>query len=155
VPVSATITGLTPATLYHFRLRADTGSGNVGMDVTLATLPGGPPGPACGAMTGAASTGSATRATLNGLLGGGGGSDAAACGTWQFDYGTTSAYGSATAAHAAPRGTDVPVSATVTGLAPGTTYHFRLRGAAGGGNLGADVTFTTPAAPPPPAACGA
>jgi hypothetical protein len=48
--------------------------------------------------------------------------------SYEFEYGTTTAYGSITAAGQIPAGetSDVPVSARVTGLQPHTTYHFRL-----------------------------
>lgn len=70
-----------------------------------------------------------------------------------FDYGTTTAYGSTTAPTAVPSGAaPVPVSATLTGLAPGTTYHVRARATnAEGETSGADATFTTPPAAAPPA----
>jgi hypothetical protein len=47
--------------------------------------------------------------------------------TYLFQYGTTTLYGSATAPGAVGDGSAaVPVTADVTGLAPATTYHFRL-----------------------------
>jgi hypothetical protein len=43
-PVSASISGLTPNTLYHFRVTATSASGqNVGQDVTFTTAASGPP----------------------------------------------------------------------------------------------------------------
>jgi hypothetical protein len=92
----------------------------------------------------------ATTATLNGVLG-----DAGVCGAWRFDYGPSPAYGPATLNGAAGTGVNVPVSVTVTGLAPGTTYHFRLRADGGASNAGADVTFATAALPAPPPPAGA
>ena len=139
VSVSAPVTGLTPATTYHFRVRANSGDSNVGLDVTFTTLQP----PPCGAVTGAAMNVTATTATLNGVLGGLEGSDAASCGAWSFDYGTTQAYGSVTPSGAAGSGASFPVSAPLTGLTPGTTYHFRVHAATGLGNLGDDVTFAT------------
>src|SRR5262249_9959068 len=50
----------------------------------------------CGAATGVAADVTATGATLNGTLGAYPG-DAMICGAWQFDYGTTTAYGWSTA----------------------------------------------------------
>ncbi len=48
--------------------------------------------------------------------------------SYQFEYGTTSAYGALTPAAAIPAGTTsvVPVSAPITGLKPNTLYHFDL-----------------------------
>ena len=47
--------------------------------------------------------------------------------TFRFQYGTTTAYGSeTTTGDAGAGGTPVPVTATVTGLQPGTTYNFRV-----------------------------
>jgi hypothetical protein len=90
-------------------------------------------------------------ATLNGSVNPNG-SDATDC---HFDYGTTTSYGSqAPCSPAAPiRGTDdVVVRAAVTGLTPGTTYHYRLVATnAGGTSRTGDVTFrTTPVRPPSP-----
>lgn len=72
-----------------------------------------------------------------------------------FKYGTTTAYGSETATQSAGEGTaSVPVSAIVSGLSPGTTYHFKLIATNEKGTAeGSDRTFTTtspPSSPPPP-----
>lgn len=46
---------------------------------------------------------------------------------------------------------EVPVSANLAGLSPGTTYHYRLlANSTTGIEAGADATFTTPGTPPPP-----
>lgn len=65
-------------------------------------------------------------------------------GTYRFDYGTTTAYGSITPSRAVTSLSDS--TETITGLSPGTTYHFRFRWSGGGGSLGADRTFTTSSA---------
>jgi hypothetical protein len=68
--------------------------------------------------------------------------------SYYVQYGTSEAYGKHTpeqplgAANAA-----VPVTVTLTGLAPDTTYHFRFVARNGAGaSDGPDATFTTPAA---------
>jgi FG-GAP-like repeat len=68
---------------------------------------------------------------------------------YYFQYGTTTAYGSSTPEVDAGLGTgSVSESATVTGLQPGTTYHYRLVATNGSGTTyGGDQAFTT-AAPP-------
>ncbi|HXD59244.1 MAG TPA: hypothetical protein VN606_15060 [Thermoleophilaceae bacterium] len=72
--------------------------------------------------------------------------------TARFDYGTTTAYGrtaNATGVSAA-QGT-VPVSANLSGLAPDTTYHYRLAITAGNvTSRGQDRTFHTLAIPTGP-----
>ncbi len=63
--------------------------------------------------------------------------------TSQLEYGTTAAYGSLTAPNM-----DVILShnQALTGLLPGTTYHYRIRSkdAAGDLTISGDMTFTTP-----------
>jgi hypothetical protein len=68
---------------------------------------------------------------------------------YAFDYGTTTAYGSTTpAATLGASGTFATASAQLTGLAPLTVYHFRLRAVnAGGTAYGIDQTFRTADAP--------
>ena len=74
--------------------------------------------------------------------------------TAHFEYGLTTSYGSVTADQACGIGTTaVSLNSAITGLAPNTTYHFRLvaMNAAtlfGGTTYGADATFTTAADPP-------
>jgi CSLREA domain-containing protein len=65
--------------------------------------------------------------------------------TYRFDFGTTPAYGSSTPALAAGNGGSAGgVSATIGGLAPSTTYHYRVVAInADGTSAGADATFTT------------
>ncbi|HEY0277276.1 MAG TPA: hypothetical protein VGC32_03305 [Solirubrobacterales bacterium] len=72
-------------------------------------------------------------------------------GTWQFLYGTTTSYGSSTAGQTlAPGEPAHDVTAAISGLQPGTTYHAKLivQGRGGGGES-SDIAFTTSPAPPP------
>jgi hypothetical protein len=74
--------------------------------------------------------------------------------TYYFQYGTSTAYGAVTAtANAGSSQLDVSVQAAVSGLTPGTSYHFRLAATNSyGTRYGSDVTFTTSPAPPSPVA---
>lgn len=69
-----------------------------------------------------------------------------------FQYGLTSAYGLQSASHSAGSGRKpVTVTAKVTGLLPGTVYHYRVAALSkAGGTFGKDRSFKT--AGPPPAA---
>jgi hypothetical protein len=83
--------------------------------------------------------------------------DASVTTYFYFQYGTTTSYGSQTPTDGPVNGTDKDVSANVTGLAPSTTYHYRVAATnTDGTSYGDDMTFTTLAAgtgpgnPPPP-----
>ncbi len=91
------------------------------------------------ATTGAATSVGETGATLNGTIGAEGASTA------YFQYGTTTAYGAATVSQAVgASGSPSALAGAVSGLAPGTTYHFRLVAENSGGvTYGSDQTFTT------------
>ena len=134
VPVTAPVS-LAPNTTYHYRALASNGAGSsVGADSTFTTY--GPPA----ATTGGASGLTATAWTLGGMVDANG-LDATA---W-FEYGTTTDYGSQTVQDVAGNtGYNVAVNATVGGLAPNTTYHYRLvvRNSSGLA-YGTDRTFTT------------
>jgi hypothetical protein len=77
--------------------------------------------------------------------------------SYRFEYGPTLAYGGTTPATGVGTGLSaVAAIATVGGLSPATTYHYRLVASnAGGVTTGADQTFTTaspqptPTSPPP------
>jgi len=68
-----------------------------------------------------------------------------ASGTAFFQYGTTTGYGSSTPAQpVGPKTAQLQVSAPLSGLVPGTTYHFRMVAHNAVGTVtGADRTFTT------------
>jgi len=95
-----------------------------------------PPSATTDAATSVASDG----ATLNGSVNPNGEAT-----TYQFDYGTTSAYGSTTSPTSAGSATSVvAAAATLTGLTPATTYDFRVVAtSAAGSSYGANLTFTT------------
>ena len=143
VAADAELTGLTPGTTYHYRLVATSADGTTeSPDAEFTTLPPTPPLVAPAAATNVAKRG----ATLNGTV------DPQGLGTtYRFEYGTTTSYGTFTpTANAAAGNGAVAVDAPVTGLAPGTTYHFRLVAtSADGTTSSADAQFTT-AAPTPP-----
>jgi DNA-binding beta-propeller fold protein YncE len=90
---------------------------------------------------------SATEATVAGTINPEG---AAGTTNYRFDYGLDTNYGaSSTETDTGGGSADVEASATLTGLAPGTTYHYRLFGTNQlGTSAGSDQTFTTEAAQP-------
>jgi plastocyanin len=146
--VSSAVSGLAPGTEYHAQLIALYGSGAsqaLGGEVTFTTSAVTAPI----VSTGTASAGEA-QATLKGTLGSGGEAT-----EYDFEYGPSESYGQSTEVKTLPG--NVPsqaVTAQVTGLKPGTVYHFRLHATnALGTRDGADATFTTSApasAEPPP-----
>ena len=90
--------------------------------------------------TAAATSVGATGATLNGTVNPNGSATTA----W-FEYGTTTAYGQATASQSQGSGTSAnPVTAALTGLTPSTLYHYRIAAQGAQAAFGNDVTFTTP-----------
>jgi hypothetical protein len=90
--------------------------------------------------TGSASSVTQNSATLNGTVNPNGQAT-----SYHFEYGTTTGYGTPTSAQNAGSGTsNVSVSANISGLSPGTPYHFRLVATnASGTTQGQDQTFTT------------
>ena len=102
------------------------------------------------ANTAAATDVTATTATLNGFV-----NPNKEDTTYYFEYGTTTAYGSRTPDQTATGNAGKDVEAKITGLSPGTTYHYRLVATnPSGSDRGDDVAFTTLGAaytlPPPP-----
>ncbi len=123
VNVSRDLEGLAAGTTYHFRIVATNGSGTVMGDDNTFTTPE-PPSQTPIVSTNPATAVGAFSATLNGSINPNG-SPAA----YGFEYGTTASYGSSTSDTSAGSGTaSNDVSATITGLTPLTTYHFRIRG---------------------------
>ena len=63
-----------------------------------------------------------------------------------FDYGSTDAYGTTVSGvpSSVTGSSAISVSASISGLTPGNTYHFRVTGISAGGTAhGSDLTFTT------------
>lgn len=92
-------------------------------------------------VTGAASKLTTTTATVAGTVNPNG-----VATTYHFDYGLTTGYDSTSPTKSAGSGTTpVNVSAALTGLTPGTLYHYRVVATtATGSAVGADRTFRTP-----------
>ncbi|MBI2853339.1 MAG: S8 family serine peptidase [Chloroflexi bacterium] len=134
-PFSANLTGLTPATLYHVRAKADGGTAGIayGSDLTFTTTP-----PAV--TTNAATAVGPTAATVNGSLTGLSGATGVHV---SFEYGLTASYGSSTTSQTLTAAG--PFSANITGLTPGALYHYRAKadGGSAGIGYGADQTFST------------
>jgi hypothetical protein len=135
VAVSATISGLQPSTVYHYRITATNSKDeSTGADQTLTTT--------ATAVTQAASSVTVGEATLNGTFN----PEGSPTTTCEFEYGTTVAYGQTAVCASDPGsgGSPAAVSAALTGLQLVTTYHYRLRAASNGSEgFGADSTFTT------------
>jgi hypothetical protein len=137
---SATITKLEPGTTYHYRIVATSTAGTAqGGDQAFKT-----PGPV-EAVTSAASEVTEEQATLNGTV-----NPRGYEAKYYFQYGKTIAYGSRTEPEGkAGEGTS-PVSKSfrISGLAPGTTYHYRLVATSGGvTSYGSDQVLTTMTTP--------
>jgi hypothetical protein len=146
VSVSESITGLSvylPASLpYHYRLVVTNSVGTTkGPDNTFFAAP--PDLPAISDISAENVTPAA--ANLKASINPGNGAT-----VYLFQFGTGSAYGSTTLTSESigDDNTAHPVSTTLSGLAPGTTYHFRAVAINFGGvSHSADQTFTTPDLP--------
>jgi hypothetical protein len=135
--VATTLTGLQPATLYHYRVSAENGveGPQTGADATFITSPAAPA---------SASEVTARKATLSGTI-----DPHGAATTYHFNYGPTTAYGARTSEVSGGSGSsEQAVSEHITGLNPGTTYHVQVVATTNGiTRSGADGTFTTQPAP--------
>ncbi len=140
VPVRATMHGIKPGTLYHYRLVADSNAG-VAYGADSAFLRGAP-----SVMTAQAFAVAARSAAVGGLV-----SPRADATTYVVQYGMTPSYGSASSLKQAGGGdAKVAVFAHLTGLRPHTIYHYRLLATNGfGTSTGVDRTFTTASGLPP------
>ena len=135
VHVSRSLTGLTPATSYHFRIVATNSAGTTyGADVSFNTSA------APVVVTGGATNLAASSASLNGVV-----NPEALATSWYFQYGLTTSYGTRTPTRslgAGPNSTNV--SAGITKLGSNATYHFRIVATSSAGtSFGADLTLTT------------
>jgi hypothetical protein len=146
VPVSvrAKVDGLATGATYHYQLVATSPAGTtLGADQTFT--------PTAGLSKPTVTTGPPlsvidTSATVSGVVNPNG-----QAANYRFNYGTTSAYGLTTANQPIAAGAaDVTATATLNGLTPGATYHYRLVASGiAGTTLGQDQVFVAGQAPPP------
>jgi hypothetical protein len=142
VAVKVTLSKLTSNTTYHYRVVATNAAGVTrGGDRTLKTAQR--PEPPVASTRPATQKGPLS-AVVNGLI-----TPRGLPTTVHFLWGPTSAYGQQTPEVAVGAGfSGVPVSATLTGLAPNTRYHFRAIATNSlGVRRGGDRYFTTAKAP--------
>ena len=140
-PVSANIGGLSTGTTYYYEVSA-TNSVGTGTSSTSNFTTGSTAATPPTATTNAATNVTGNAATLNGTVN----PEGVAVNSCTFDYGTTTSYGKTAACSTtpSPSGGNQSVSANVTGLTGGTTYHFKvvITTSAGTGS-GSDQSFTT------------
>jgi len=149
VTVSASVADLSADVTYHFRIAVGyAGGSGEGGDLTFATKRAEPPTPPT-VTTEEASAVTQTSAGLNAIVNPNG-NEVSEC---EFEYGPTTSYGSSAPCTPSPGAGRAPVavSATLTDLAAGTVYHFRVAATNHGGtSYGSDQTFTILAAAQPP-----
>lgn len=142
VPVQEAVSGLAANTTYHYRFVASNSDGPVNSADLQFTTTGLPPIVSDEAAT-EVSGGFELKGTVN---------PNGSAATYQFEYGTTTSYGSKIPVPEASVGSgsaDVAVAQTVSGLLPNTTYHYRLAARhAGNTAMTGDRTLLTPPAPP-------
>ncbi|MDC4206521.1 MAG: fibronectin type III domain-containing protein [Candidatus Manganitrophus sp.] len=133
------LTGLSPSTLYHYRVLSKDAAGNLATSGDNTFTTSAPPdttpptfsGIAAGNLTNSSATISWTTNELSDT---------------QIQYGTTTAYGSSTSLNMT---LTTSHNQGLTGLSAATTYHFRVLSRDAAGNLATsgDNLFTTPALP--------
>ena len=137
VNVNASITGLLPNTICHFRAKGTNAGGTTyGNDMSFITNP-----VLASVITDLASSVAATAVQANGSV-----NPNYAVSTVSFQWGLTNAYGNTAAAipGSVTGSTPTSVLASLTGLAINTLYHFRCVGINSAGTAyGLDQTFTT------------
>jgi hypothetical protein len=138
--LSVKLTGLNPYEIYHYRLNAISVAGtSYGPDQQFLTEPLTPQ-----VGTGAAQSVSENSATLTGTVNPRGINT-----TYYFQYGTSAGYRASiplAPAYAGAASAALGETVGLIGLAPSTTYHFRIVATSRGGTVyGADQTFATTA----------
>jgi hypothetical protein len=132
------VAGLDPNTTYHYRIVGSNSSGPIlGEDQSLTTSPA-PPSVGLSAVASAITP---TSVRIHGSV-----DPNHSATNFHVEYGTTVGYGSATVDESAGDSpADTPVEMSVTGLAAGTRYHYRIVADNGTGGLqpGPDGTFIT------------
>jgi hypothetical protein len=137
VPIEELVAGLKPDTTYHYALIGINPAGmTVGPDAIFTTAAPTPPNAVTGTALGVSQNG----ATITGTL-----DTSGLAVTYGFEIGTTTDYGPPTGLGALGAGANnAEVSLQLTGLQPGTTYHYRLTATnIDGTAYGEDRTFTT------------
>lgn len=136
------ITGLTGGTTYHIRAYATNSLGTgYGADLSFTTL-----GLTPSCLTQPATNISTTTAILNGTV-----NANFLPTTVTFEYGTSTSYGQTITAIPSPvTGNSITnVTADISGLTAGVTYHFRIKSVNSlGTTYGDDMTFSTTGEPP-------
>ena len=136
-----TDSNLTGGQLHEYEMEAYAGD-NTSNKVTTSVTPSLPPI----VNTNPATNPTITTAVLNGSVNANG-----AAATVTFEYGETTSYGKTVAAvpGSVSGNTLTSVTATITGLNPGTTYHFRVKAVnSSGTTTGTDQYFQTPCLQP-------
>ncbi len=135
--ISAELTGLNPGTTYHFRIKAENSLGAIySSDVTFTTI-----GQVPSVENEDVTNLKISTVTLNGYV-----NPNHLSTTVYFEWGTSTAYGSSTvAAQGTLTGSSsVIVSADISGLTPGTIYHYRIKATNElGTTYSVDQTFKT------------
>jgi uncharacterized protein (TIGR02145 family) len=137
VNVSADLSGLIEETTYHYRIKAKNSLGTAYSSDKIFTTAGKSPIP----ITEVATNIQMNTAVLNGSVNANSFST-----TITFEWGTTTDYGNTTTAVQSPltANTYTDISADLTGLTSGTTYHFRIKAENEyGTRTSEDMTFTT------------
>ena len=136
--VSASVSGLSASITYHFRIVATNSHGTAfGADRTFTTLSAtGPPV----VVTNPATNVARSAATLRGSV-----DPHGLTTTVHFEYGPSTSYGHKTPFQSKTGNTYQSVSANISGLSAGRTYHFRIVATNSvGTSHGGDRTFTKP-----------
>jgi phosphodiesterase/alkaline phosphatase D-like protein len=147
--VEVALDDLAPGTVYHYRLLASNASGSVsGADETFTTAAATPPLVVTDGASGIGQNSATITASVNPQ-----GLDT----IYGFEVGTGEGYGLPTGLGTVSAGEE-SIALTLSGLQPGTTYHYRVLASNPDGIVyGADQTFTTaglavpltvPSAPP-------
>jgi hypothetical protein len=151
-PVAGELTSLAANSTYHLRLVAENGSGPAeAVAAIFTTKPVAKPvvtAPIASGVTGATASLAGAVEVAN--------SDPAFNAACAFEYATAADFSNAAAIACEPatvlgsEAQPVPVTASLTGLQPGLTYHLRLRATNGGGATATEAvgTFTTEAVAP-------
>ncbi len=146
---SATLAGLTPATLYYYRFQVSNSKGtNLSAIATFTTAPASLPPDAPSISTPAVSGITAASATISASI-----NPKGSATTIIVEYGTTQALGLSTTPASLGSGTAfVTASASLSRLSPGTLYYYRLSATnAAGATASVIDVFTTQTNAAPPA----